>query len=131
MSYTIHYVELVRSSERPYYCPAPSLPSSRLGQGIITSIRKKEQALSIQKQITLGGSRHPMNNISATFEESLGIDDAETRKKIWRMFFNNKPLPQVKPDAIDKYYGALDKYVNWKKIDLKKLKGKIEKFLDE
>lgn len=131
MSYTIHYVERVRSTDKPYYYSAPYWSSSRLSQNIIASIRKSEQSFSVQKQTTMGNLHQHLNNLQATFGASLGLDDIETREKVWRMFFKDKPLPQVKANAIREYYGALDKYVDWNKIDLKKSKRKIEKFLDE
>jgi hypothetical protein len=62
---------------------------------------------------------------------AIGLDDTETRKKLWFTFFGDKRLPKIKSNAPKKFYGSLDKYVDWKKVDLEKSKDIIRKLLDE
>lgn len=131
MSYSVNYVEKIRSTDYSTYLSLVRSVRSTLGQAIEAVIRRDEQSLPVQTQITTNESFQHINNLQATFEPNFLIDDTETRKKVWQMFFADRRLPKVKADAVERFYGSLDKYVDWKKVDLAKSKEEIRKFLDE
>jgi hypothetical protein len=131
MSYYANYVKKIPSTGYSTYFSLVRLVNSTLGEAIEAVIGRDEQSLPVQTEIKTNESYQLMNNLQATFEPNFLIDDTETRRKVWKVFFGDKKLPKVKSDAVDKFYGRLDAYVDWKKIDLDKSKDKIRKFLDE
>jgi hypothetical protein len=132
MNYSIDYVERVRSTDYPSYHSIPYWSSTFLSQNIVTLIGESERSLSVQKNTTMQVDPfHIINNIQATISVACALDDSDTRKKVWRVYFGDSSLPRIEDDPVNKYYGSLDKYVDWTKIDLKKSRSRIDRYLDE
>lgn len=92
-----------------------------------TSLPRRGKRLSSQTGFSSSEQIQPLEPMQPSYECLFLLDDTETRTKIWNLFFENTPLPEPEDNAVEKYYGLLDKFVGKKKIP----KGTIERILEE
>ncbi len=49
--------------------------------------------------------------MQSTYECPFRLDDSETRLRLWKLFFPNKPFQGFEDDAVQKYFGLFDKRI--------------------
>jgi len=53
----------------------------------------------------------PCVRLGTRIRRRIGLDDSESRIAIWKTLFEDKPLPTIEENAVEKYAGSLDKYL--------------------
>jgi hypothetical protein len=64
------------------------------------------------KQLVPSSTRmQKIRPMQSTYECPFRLDDSETRLRLWKVFFPNKPFQGPEDDAVQKYFGLFDKRI--------------------
>jgi hypothetical protein len=57
------------------------------------------------------GRMQKVRPMQSTYECPFRLDDSETRLRLWKFFFPDKPFEGVEDNAVEKYFGLFDKRI--------------------
>jgi hypothetical protein len=86
-----------------------------LAQGILeqTSLSEGNTELRLPSREIMPSSTQikKTTSMQSTYECPFRLDDKQTRARLWKLFFPDKPLGEPEDNAVEKYFGIFDKYV--------------------